>query len=351
MFIYILVYSFALTLFYWGNQYKQKIIYFFAILLLVIFSGFRYGNGQDYNTYWSIYMDVESTSVEYGYYILCLFFREMGLGPQIMFVVAISITLIPIYKAIVFYNPRQIVFVFFVFLFAGFYAESFNAVRQYIAIGFFLYATRFIFDGSFKRYTLTILAGALFHMSILFLLPFYFLLKKRYSDRSLFLIFTIILGICFILPMQGLYTKIPYYGTLYLIENTQFATSANLGLGYGSKVILALCLIRLRHRIIEVDNRYNVIVNAFFFFILFMAVFKDIMVFLRIAYYFHIFMILIIPRLYLVFSVQSRIVVNAILVLYVFLLFGVQMSDKTGLLIPYRSNFDLITTLNTNRNE
>ena len=349
MLIYIFVYFSALILFALGNRYKQKGFYLFALLLLIVFGGFRYGNGQDYNSYWRIYLDVESTSVEYGYYWLCLFFKSLGLGPQIMYVVAMSITLLLVYKAVSFYDSNQITFVFFVFLFAGFYTDRFNGVRQYIAIGFFFYATRYIFIHSFLRYSMVIIIGALFHFSILFLLPFYFFLKIKYTDWSLFFGLLFMLGIFFVFPVTSLYEKIPVYGARYMLQSPEFAGSAKLGLGYASKLVLALLLIKLRHKIIALDSRYNVVINAFFFYILFMTLFKDIMVFLRIAYYFHIFLILILPRVSSCFSAKSKVIITSLVILYVFLLFGVQMSDKTALLIPYQSNFDIETTLNTNR--
>lgn len=349
MLVYIFVYFSAVLLFALGNRYAQKCLYAFALLLLLGFGGFRYGNGQDYNSYWSIYMDVEYTNVEFGYYVLCMFFKELGLGPQIMYVVSMGITLLLVYKAVSFYAPMKISYVFFVFLFAGFYVDSFNGVRQYIAIGFFFYATRYIFVGSFWRYAIVIVMGALFHYSILFLLPFYFLLRIKYTDLFLFFGMFFILGVFFCFPLTSLYEKIPLYGARYILESPQFAGSAKLGLGFVSKLVLALLLIKLRHRIIQLDSRYNVVINAFFFYVLFMMLFKDVMVFLRIAYYFHIFLILILPRISSCFSGGSKTMVTTMVIFYVFLLFGVQMSDKTALLIPYQANFDMVTTINVNR--
>lgn len=337
---YLLIYLICVCLFYIGCRFKQHYLYLIALLILIFFGGVRYEVGADYNTYEEIYFFAETTSVEYGYLLLCIYFRLLGFGPQIMFLFSIIVTLYIIYKAILFYNPQQIAFVFFIFLFGGYYAESFNGVRQYIAIAFFMYATRYIISASFKKYLLLILLGSLFHSSILFLIPFYYILRRKYSDITLLIGIVVLLSIAFIFPVSSLYEKIPIYGQRYMVENSHFNQNANLGIGYLSKLIIGLMLIKLRHLLIQKDDNYNLVINSFFFYILFMAIFKDFMVFLRIAYYFHIFLILILPKLCSCFTPQSRLWGRMLICLYVLLLFVVQMTEKNGMLIPYQMNLD-----------
>ena len=176
---------------------------------------------------------------------------------------------------------------------------------------------------------------------MLFLIPFYYILNRRYSDATLIIGMVILLTIAFTLPVSSLYEKIPIYGQRYMIDNSHFNQSANLGIGYLSKLFIALVLIKLRHKLISEDERYNLVINAFFFYVLFMAVFKDFMVFLRIAYYFHIFLILILPKLHICFTQQSRSWGRLLISIYVLILFGVQMGDKNGMLIPYQMNLNL----------
>lgn len=341
MSVYLFTYLICVCLFYVGCRFKQHYLYLIALLILIFFGGFRYDVGQDYKTYEQIFQFVETSSVEYGYMSLCLYLRMLGFGPQIMFLFSILVSLYLIYKAVQYYNPQQIAFVFFIFLFGGYYAESFNAVRQYIAIAFFIYATRYIISASFSKYVFFLLFGSLFHSSILFLIPFYYILNRRYSDATLIIGMVILLTIAFTLPVSSLYEKIPIYGQRYMIDNSHFNQSANLGIGYLSKLFIALVLIKLRHKLISKDERYNLVINAFFFYVLFMAVFKDFMVFLRIAYYFHIFLILILPKLHICFTQQSRSWGRLLISIYVLILFGVQMGDKNGMLIPYQMNLNL----------
>ena len=334
MIAYLSVYLVVVFIFYLGNRFQSSVLSFGALIILILFGGLRYEIGQDYNTYSEIFKYAETTGVEYGYLLLCILFRSLGYGPQIMYLISMSITLF------LFYNAQQIAFVFFVFLFGGYYAESFNAVRQYISIAFFIYATRYIFAASFIRYCICLLIGSLFHTSILFLLPFYYILRKQYSDVTLIVGGALLLTFSFVFPMTAILEKIPVYGQRYMIDNSHFNQSANLGLGYISKLCIGLILIKLRHFIIRDDAKYNVVINAYFFYIIFMAMFQDMMVFLRIAYYFHIFLILILPKMGVCFTKQTKSMGLLIVCLYVLLLFYMQMTDETGMLIPYQANFD-----------
>lgn len=348
MLSYLSVYCIACVFFVLGEKYQRYFCFFIGLFILWLFGGLRYGVGLDYNGYWDIFLYTDSTGVEPGYRQLCVFFKSMGFGPQIMCLVAMALTLGLIYKAVLFYNRSQVAFVFAVFLFAGFYTESFNISRQYIAIGFFIYATRYILSHSFYKYLLVILTGALFHSSVLFMLPFYWLLDLKYSDRVVLVGILLSVGIAYTLPLDGLYEKIPFYGR-YLLGDSRFNVNAGLGLGYVSKILIALLLLKLRHYIIASDDKYNVVINGFFFYILFMAVFKDFMVFLRIAYYFHIFLILLLPRMVSCFNRRSQKIFVATVYLYLGMLFIIQMTDKTSMLVPYRINFDLTTTVNLNQ--
>lgn len=348
MLSYLSVYCIACLFFVLGEKYQRYFCFFISLLILWLFGGLRYGVGLDYNGYWDIFLYTDSTGVEFGYRQLCIFFKSMGFGPQIMYLVSMALTLGLIYKTVLFYNRSQVAFVFAVFLLAGFYTESFNISRQYIAIGFFIYATRYILLQSFRKYLLIILIGSMFHSSVLFMIPFYWLLNLKYSDSVLLIGILLSIGIAYMLPLDGLYEKIPFYGR-YMLEDSRSNVNAGLGLGYVSKILIALLLLKLRHHIIASDDKYNVVINGFFFYILFMAVFKDFMVLLRIAYYFHIFLILLLPYMVSCFNRRSQKIFIAATYLYLSILFIIQMTDKTSMLVPYQINLDLTTTINRNQ--
>ena len=144
-------------------------------------------------------------------------------------------------------------------------------------------------------------------------------------------------------PLKSLLSLIPIYAERYLIDNIHLVESAELGIGFISKLLIAFILIFfIRDRLIRIDIRYNVAINAFIFYCIFMLLFNDIMVFLRIAYYFQIFLVPILAVMPICFKEDARPIAKVITILYVFLLFYVQMSDETGELIPYKFNMDLL---------
>ena len=84
--------------------------------------------------------------------------------------------------------------------------------------------------------------------------------------------------------------------------------------------------------------------NGFIFYVALMTLFNDFMVFLRISYYFHIFIILLLPRLAMPFTYRSRPIVLGIASAYCLLLCSLSLKAPDAYMIPYRANLDLWTT-------
>lgn len=61
----------------------------------------------------------------------------------------------------------------FLFLMNGYYFSSFNTVRYYLALAIALYSTKYVLRGEYLKFILWILTAALFHKSVLVVIPIY----------------------------------------------------------------------------------------------------------------------------------------------------------------------------------
>lgn len=327
---------------YIGDVSNSKIPTVIALIVLILFSGLRYEVGLDFIPYWTIFKEPEWSSVELGYKWICEKNLALGFGPQTIYLLSSIVTITLIHKSLQYYcNTWAISFVYFCFLLGGWFLESFNIVRQYVAISIFFYATRYIISKEILKYIGLIILGSFFHMSVLLTIPFYFILDKYYSKTAITVLLVFTLLISNFISITSL-SFIPLYGERYLVEHTEYAGSAELGLGFATKLLLVVLVVFFfRDKLLQINTKYNVVINACVYYCVLMILFKDIIVFLRGAYYFHIFFVIILQGIQLCFHKDSRFIVNITIALYVIILFSVQMLDKTGLLIPYRMNTNL----------
>lgn len=71
----------------------------------------------------------------------------------------------------------------FLLMTGGYYFNSLNTVRYYLALAIALYAMKYVLRGDYGKFILWILAGALFHKSILLVIPIYLLARFLAAAR------------------------------------------------------------------------------------------------------------------------------------------------------------------------
>lgn len=180
-------------------KYRKTCIQF-IFLFLIIFSGFRDHVGIDYPTYVELFNDaIKNNEVEikeYGFILIMKFIGIIGGTKQLLFLTCAIITNIFIYKFIIRLDAKYYFGAILVYITVGpFYLNSLNLIRQYAAMGIFIYSTIFIQQHKFFKYSVILLLTAFcFHLSVLLLIPLYFILYRKIGWLTkfiLFLIFTI----------------------------------------------------------------------------------------------------------------------------------------------------------------
>lgn len=147
---------------------------FSLTVVLVTFAGIRYGIGSDYFLYSTLYRAIIPSSLsdslavvpqELGWVSLALVLRSFTSSPYVLFWVASILTVVPTLLAIrkKSGNPTLSIFLFF---FLGYYAVTFNAVRQSVSVAFLLLADTYRTESRLKWFVFSFIA-VLFHSSAL----------------------------------------------------------------------------------------------------------------------------------------------------------------------------------------
>lgn len=164
-----------------------------SFLLLVFVSSCRYAIGFDYFSYRNIYETTAQWTCadilrihpdEPLFFLTCKLLGTMGCPYQILLLI-INVFLL---SAAMFFIRRysKIPWVsVYLYITLQFLAYNMNLIRQSIATAFFLLAFPYLKNRKILPFTLLILAGGLFHNSLLFLFPLYFLLPQKHMRKSL----------------------------------------------------------------------------------------------------------------------------------------------------------------------
>lgn len=212
-----------------NNKLLYNIVVFSIFLILVLFAGLRDRSvGTDTGNY-IYYFQLDKTmnegifestnSLEIGYDVLQKTARIFSDEYWILLTFIAIITVFFYFKTILVLSKNYAVSIF-VFISLATYLFFFNGARQGIAAAIFSFAIVAVVNKDYKRYYLWIAVAFLFHKSVLVTLPFYYLLRKKYSLKNLaILLFSLLLVVSFfsqilaLLPDQMSLKYSRYLGT------------------------------------------------------------------------------------------------------------------------------------------
>lgn len=153
-------------------------------------------------------------------------------------------------------------FSLFLLMAGGYYFNSLNSVRYYLALAVALYAMKYVIRGEYLKFVLWIGAGAVFHKTILLVIPVY--LTARYLAAVHIKRWHV--SVAFVFAISLIYGKDLYRRILFEIypyyENSAFDNGQLSYINIGKCLcVLVLCLICYKQSIKE-----N-LVNRFYFFL------------------------------------------------------------------------------------
>ncbi len=210
---------------------------FYLTIVFFIFtalSSFRYAIGFDYFSYRDIYVNMSVWTFgdifhycwyEPLFFIVCKLFSSIGCSFQIFLLVINTFLFFIAVKFIYRYSKLPWMSVY-LYITLQFLAYNMNLIRQSIAVAFFLLAYPYLKNRKLLPFSILFLIGGLFHNSLLFLFPFYFLLPKKTTKKLLgILLVLVLLGYFLFDPVFSL--LLPFLPEKYVLYQTKVFWNSN----------------------------------------------------------------------------------------------------------------------------
>lgn len=325
---------------YMKNETIEKTLTFILFFILFIISAIRKHVGTDYGTYQYVYTSIkdreyDKEGMEIGYFYLNKLVYNLFGGEYAIFIITSLIIIVLTYITIKKFSVDPI-FSGILFM-CLLYITGFNIIRQHIAVAIIFYSLRYC--ETKIKWIIPIIIASLFHITSLFVIPFYFIAKLN-LNRKYYIIISAIGG--------GLY--LGYGRTVIYLTNfiegfqqyrgTNFITEgANPMRTFINIFILIFCLVSY-----EEIMRYKKIKFSFNMMIfgvicsLFMIKGK---IFARIVDYFTIYVIILIP--YVVVNMKKYNLKKYTIIIITFIMLAsygyFYYSVKTGQsgVVPYKT--------------
>ncbi len=252
-------------------RFGREIYCFLVWAVLTLISAVRYDVGHDYNLYGGWYMDYQKMSVdelmyihrEKGFAIPAKLLSEVESWYQPMFIIFSLVIITAIMLYIYKFSEKPYISVFF-FLTFGLYFNSMNFMRQMIAAVIMIYALQYVYKKQFLRFFVLILFASAFHVSVLIMIPFYFILRIKMDWLSLG-----VYSVCTVVVMI-FSSKIIEFVTqfFYSAYSSKTAVQVINGINPIYSVFFALFFLlafAFRKELIKQNKFNNILLNCMFF--------------------------------------------------------------------------------------
>lgn len=254
----------------WDWQQARNGVAITAIYcLLAGVSACRIAVGNDYWVYrdnFKLIAQGRYVSSEFGFNVIVKWMQEIfGYDNYLPIFALFSLVTVFFFVKALHDQGRYFAFSLFLLMTGGYYFNSLNSVRYYLALAMALYSMKYVLRGAYGKFILWILAGALFHKSVLLVIPVYmaarFLaavrLKKWHYVAGGAFVFTLIFG-------QNYYRELIFY--FYPYYRDSMFDSGELSYANIAKClgVLALCVICYKDSLKEdLSNRFYFFLNLF----------------------------------------------------------------------------------------
>lgn len=330
-----------------SKQVKYSLAFIYIVLLLI--AALRYNVGMDYASYKDIYLnaaDDPDLVSEPGFILIIRILRFFNLPFEVFIFITASFITTLAFKYIIKYSSLVFVSLLIFFSIGQYYFNTFNAIRQCMAIYCFLYSIYLIKEKNFTKYALIIVFSTIFfHLTAILLLPLYYILDRYISPYVKLATIALIL---FNLKLA-----------LFLIENSSYAIYLKFedfatGISFNTYLLLFICSFfifnefRNKNQFGEYSNiilNINLLALISLASAMFFAGTPLIMVFNRISYYFTPILIVSIPlAISNIEDITNRkIVLWTVTIFFLFIsIFSIIANGKSNYIVPYKTIFDSI---------
>ncbi len=365
MIIYIVATILSIAFFYISTKVEKKttkyVLLVFTMLPYILVAGFRYGVGTDFfyryvSDFNNIANGISVTNLEIGFKLLiylCILFTK---NSQLLFII-VSILITALVIGCITKNSKNIFISIIIFGLGGFFFQSLNLVRQFLAMSIIFFAYRYLLKEDKKlSYILAVLLASSLHITSLIMLLLLFFKKKivfnpivTFATSIIILLFghTILQ---FIKPIIAV-TRFNVYlqGTFAVADHSLLYTLVNLCI-YAFMIVMYV----VRKKKLAKENIKNEDIESILFIniqalsLLFMTMSSMHILFARIAYYFSIFQIISIPYFvenseitikYISKKMLKRLMYAGIIICFLSLTFYTNILHNDNGVLPYKTIF------------
>lgn len=326
-------------------HFKYIICLILVSLFFSILGGIRYDVGTDYMyTYYPNFYKILAGSKEYsefGFYLINKFIQLFTTDVTWLFILTSFLYSILILNVIIKYSKNYFVSMVVLFL-SCIYFFSLNNVRQAIAAAILLNGIPYIIEKKFIKFLILILLASIFHYSCVVLIPVYFFINFKFIKKNYMII---ILSIILLSkPLSDLLILILSHTKYAYFFNSHYANGkvTYVNIIYGAILLLISVVILYKRRLTDNFAWLLLCVQFFNFWMYFLSFYIPVSEMIsRIAYYFWIYQIILIPYL---ISVKKKNEIKIILfggytiIYFVYFYYYIIMQGYYKVL-PYQSIF------------
>lgn len=164
---------------YTRQQILNRLCLVSVFLLLFIVSALRLNVGNDYAKYVEFMHLIRCDAVvptEFGFnWVVKALYWISGYENYLLVFAVFAFATIFLFMKAIYEQADSFPFSFFLFMALGYYFQTFNTVRYYLALAIALYAIPYVLRKEWVKFVLLILLGATMHKSLLVVLPLYLL--------------------------------------------------------------------------------------------------------------------------------------------------------------------------------
>lgn len=328
---------------YLVTDYYEDFFFNALILFAILFAGFRYKIGNDYDSYGTIYKEIAkeplSTYVEPGFAYVCYFMGLIGIKVQGMFLLFSALTILLMGVTLKKHSVNPLFSFLLLLLIPIYYFGIMDSIRQHFALSLVFYSVRFIIDKKFLKFLLIVLFAALFHKTALIILPVYFLAHLNYNR------FILIGGLIIVViyPITSLLED-----NILLVDYAQYLNSkpSELASGLSLMVRLSLFFIVLFLKDKAEDDNDKVVINIYLLGVILYFATISTEALSRISFYLIIFEIIAIVNVFHKFVRSDKLQLSGLYLAFCSIMFFKFLASYGAKYVPGTSMGNINYTMN-----
>jgi hypothetical protein len=298
---YLLIFLLVAGLFVFDKWLKKFWPFYAILIVLILFAGFRdmiggfdiYIYGQFYEMDYRIILVFDAFEPGFRLFAVLL---KLIVDKREFFFFIIAIGMMCMHLKAIKSGSNLVYFAIFIY-FCKFYLFSFIYLRQGLAMGFLWLSIPYLLDKKYIKAVLLFGLAYVFHKSALVFMPMLFISNRRFSSVQL-LLGIVFFAVIFASPLGQLVSRLVADTTENSKLNLYAEKHSSINIFYVIELVMFVSLAFIFKKYFYQYKQTMLIFNGFVFYMLMSIVGLTNASFVRLAWYYFIFVVLAIPYMY-----------------------------------------------------